>query len=482
MARRKSYRGVLFVFCLVWGTNENSATQAWAQSAPGQTSPAAATGTTGQGAAGTTGASGTKPADSGAVAKPSITAILVTAPSQTLTLSGSDLQDKLTVTLTDPQGNIYPATVVSRDAKRVVVSATPGLSGQWKVSASNPGGPTSDASLFVAGGLPALDKNSPAFLAFAFTAGAATLMLFGLLVFVIYDVRKVQTDRQWSFGDALSEESRYQPPEIREKKDVITFASTSRLIALIGMMGILAIVVGIGYSVMWNLYIYGTVPDLSQVRSFLYGAACLFAPYLANRLSGMRRPGAKADGGEAAVRTEISGVVPPSFVASAAEQALQVTGSGFQRGLSLTFTDPAGGPPQVVSGDAITAVTPTLAGSSVVLNTPGTWKVAVTNPAEEPSGDFVFTVMGAPTVKAISPAQPKHKAEAQRVEITGSGFMSGLTVEFTSPGRTTVAGSVASVNATHVLVDVQLAEKGDWKVVASNRGNRASAAFEFNVG
>jgi hypothetical protein len=90
---------------------------------------------------------------------------------------------------------------------------------------------------------------------------------------------------KWSLAEALSEESSVQPPATTQKGEVKTLASTSRLIALFGLMGILTIVLGVGYTIIWNLLLYQKPPDnLSEIRSFLLGASCLFAPYLANQL------------------------------------------------------------------------------------------------------------------------------------------------------------------------------------------------------
>jgi len=106
-------------------------------------------------------------------------------------------------------------------------------------------------------------------------------LITGLLLLMFLSVAISLTVGKWSLAEALSEESSVQPlPD-----EVKTLPSTSRFIALIGLLGILTIVLGVGYSVIWNLFLYGKPPDgLSDVRSFLLGAACLFAPYLANQL------------------------------------------------------------------------------------------------------------------------------------------------------------------------------------------------------
>jgi hypothetical protein len=418
------------------------------------------------------------------VPKPTITGITpaapLIAPNQPLTLTGADFQDKLTVTFTDSQENSYPANVLSVDSGHLVVTATLGLAGKWTVSAKNPGGPASDPFEFQVANSPAISRNSPAIWAFFLTAIIVTVLLGRLLRFMLKEVLKVQTSGQWSLGDALSEESAYQPAEIKQKSDVIIFGSTSRLIALIGLMGILSIVVGIGYSIMWSLYIYGTVPDLSQVRSFLYGSACLFAPYLANQLSGIFTPSAKKAPADNTPPTGITGIVPDAPAAAPGASSVRLTGSGFQAGLSLTFTDPQGGA-HTVAGADITEVAPTLVSANVTLDTPGSWKVAVANPAAAPSGVFRFSVFGPPTITGADPAQLTHDPAARPLTFSGTGFMSGLSVQLTPPGGAAVAVTVTKVSSTSVAVNAILASDGDWQAVVVNPRNHASAAFTFHV-
>ncbi len=156
------------------------------------------------------------------------------------------------------------------------------------------------------------------------------LVLLFLVIVVSLLVSMIQG--KWSLGDALSEESGYQQKEIQKKDDVKMVASSSRLIALLGLLGILTIVLGVGYSIIWNLFVCGNVPDLAGVRSFLLGAATLFAPYLANQLREIfspsipsgGQPQATGGGGGAAAPspavpspTTPPAAVPPTVVAPA---------------------------------------------------------------------------------------------------------------------------------------------------------------------
>lgn len=117
--------------------------------------------------------------------------------------------------------------------------------------------------------------------AYWWTFRVMTRLLIVLVVVLILTLSIFSFAGKWSLADALSEESSVQP----NPGQVKMVASTSRLIALVGLMGILAIVLGVGYSTVWNLFIGGAANlHLDEIRKFLFGAATLFAPYLANQL------------------------------------------------------------------------------------------------------------------------------------------------------------------------------------------------------
>ena len=86
---------------------------------------------------------------------------------------------------------------------------------------------------------------------------------------------------KWSLREALSEK-----PSVRSREAAAPpLPSTSRFIALIGLLGILTILLGVVYAIIWNLLLYHKPPDsLSEINSFMLGAASLFAPYIANQL------------------------------------------------------------------------------------------------------------------------------------------------------------------------------------------------------
>jgi hypothetical protein len=400
-------------------------------------------------------------------------------PTQPLILTGSNFQDKVVVKFTDFQGNSTDAKVASAAPDRLVLTASFDAPGGWKVTAANPGGAESPPLEFQVANVPLPDYSWRVGV-FIGAAGVVTILLGTLFLLMFCNLKTAQENKQWSFGDALSEESVYQPKEIRQKSDIIMFASSSRLIALLGLLGILTIVVGIGYSIMWNLFLFGSVPDLSQVRSFLYGAACLFAPYLANQLSGLFTPAAKSTPTDIPASTKITGIGPASPDAAAGVQPVQITGEGFQAGLTLTLVDPQGSTINVAN-PAITDVHPTVINVNLTLSTPGAWKIAVLNPLAQPSSAFSFTVAGAPTITGTDPAQLSRNPAEQLWTFLGTGFMSGLTVVLTNPqgGGTTV--TTISVTATAVKVKAILPTPGQWQAVITNPKNRASLTYPLNI-
>lgn len=429
--------------------------------------------------------------DKSATAPPKLEAIVPAAPpiapNEPLVIIGSGFRDKVAVTLTDPQGNRYevPGTdVVSVTPERVVVVVTLGIGGQWKARMTNPGGtfPSNELTFAVANS-PLVNAKSPPFWMFVAAAFVITSVLVGLLIVFLVKLGAEGTSGHWSLAGALSEESAFQPNEITKKEDVIMVPSASRLIALLGLLGILTLVLGVGYAIMWNLFIYGTIPDLGRAQALLFGAATLFIPYLASKLGEIFAPEARgappapppADSSGA----RISGAAPAVPRVAMTAQSLLVTGDGFQRGLTLTLTDPQG-VAHALSGTNITATEPTLVVTNAVLNTPGAWRMTVTNPRTEPSTAWSFTVLGAPTVTGIEPTALARNVTAQQFVLVGSGFMLAPTVNLMGP-RAPLSADIVSVTPTQVTVKAALTDAGQWRVVVTNPPNDPSAEFAFVV-
>ncbi len=91
--------------------------------------------------------------------------------------------------------------------------------------------------------------------------------------------------RDWQLGDAVSEEAGNQPDPLPLGTKPIMVASSSRLIALLGLLNILGVFLGFGYYFLYSAFA-GTVhlEDMKSVIYYLFSGAVMFAPYLANQL------------------------------------------------------------------------------------------------------------------------------------------------------------------------------------------------------
>jgi GH24 family phage-related lysozyme (muramidase) len=103
---------------------------------------------------------------------------------------------------------------------------------------------------------------------------------------------RIPLDENWtqSLGDRKSELGAEAPKGAVVALTVME-ASSSRLIALAGMVAILFIYVGFG---IFSLYTYGLTCQMPAsavaVTTFLYSGLTLFAPYVANKVSGLLQP------------------------------------------------------------------------------------------------------------------------------------------------------------------------------------------------
>lgn len=107
-----------------------------------------------------------------------------------------------------------------------------------------------------------------------------TLLVFSLAIAITAGLMWPKT---FSLSDALSAPSPVQP-KIDKPADVLLLGSTSRLIAFIGLLGILCLALGVGYSVVYDIVVRDESPQLTQVCWFLGAMASLFAPYLASQV------------------------------------------------------------------------------------------------------------------------------------------------------------------------------------------------------
>ncbi len=123
-----------------------------------------------------------------------------------------------------------------------------------------------------------------------------TLILIGLVV-ALGAIRRALAvpGSTWSLPDALSEEVTLPlldiggSPVLQGTSVVTTprlVASTSRLIALMGMLAILALFIGFGVFVLRDFATTGCMPSsTSEIVQFLLAGLTLFAPYAVNKVA-----------------------------------------------------------------------------------------------------------------------------------------------------------------------------------------------------
>lgn len=106
---------------------------------------------------------------------------------------------------------------------------------------------------------------------------------FGSVVIGLGRSRGDDRARPWRLSDALSEEVTFVNASGTSETQLV--ASSSRLIAMLGVIAILSFFVSISLIVLYAFAAGGVVPDVvDTVMKFLVGAAGLFVPYFANQL------------------------------------------------------------------------------------------------------------------------------------------------------------------------------------------------------
>ncbi len=94
-----------------------------------------------------------------------------------------------------------------------------------------------------------------------------------ILVGIVLVGVRLRSDKDWTFAVAMSE---------ADGKP-----SVSRLIAFLGLLIIVSLILGVGYSSLWVFLQAGQAPRLGGMSTFLLACAGLFTPYFANQISHM---------------------------------------------------------------------------------------------------------------------------------------------------------------------------------------------------
>lgn len=145
-------------------------------------------------------------------------------------------------------------------------------------------------------------KPEPAWIAprpwFVYTVVGIVLIgsLYALLM-----IRASLANSKWSISDALSEETAVtaiktengvETPMLDANQQPVTItemrASTSRLVALLGMIVIVMMFLGFGTFALFEFAVTGNMPQsIDNVVNYLLAGLTLFAPYVANKFASM---------------------------------------------------------------------------------------------------------------------------------------------------------------------------------------------------
>lgn len=131
-----------------------------------------------------------------------------------------------------------------------------------------------------------------------FTYSVIGIVVVGAIVSMLLVRAALTATKTWSLSDALSEETEVSSivdgkPQINTATNepitvVLMMASTSRLIAFMGMLVLILMFVGFGSFALYGFAVSGTLPaSMDQVGKFLLAGMTLFAPYAVNKFASM---------------------------------------------------------------------------------------------------------------------------------------------------------------------------------------------------
>jgi hypothetical protein len=120
------------------------------------------------------------------------------------------------------------------------------------------------------------------------------IVLVATIIALVKFAQRLSSSTNWSLADALSEETDLTVSDANNMpytvNGVVTElrASSSRVIAFVGMIAILLMFVGFGAFILWGFAITGELPPgASSVVQYLLGGMTLFAPYIVNKFASM---------------------------------------------------------------------------------------------------------------------------------------------------------------------------------------------------
>jgi hypothetical protein len=174
----------------------------------------------------------------------------------------------------------------------------------------------------------------------------------------------------------------------------------------------------------------------------------------------------------------LSSVSPTSYTANNTNQTMEVLGSNFVSGDTLTYVDPQG---QVYANETAAYVSSTELESSFNNgDDPGTWTVKV-NSASSSSSTVSFTVAAAapvPSLSSVSPTSYTANNTNQTMEVLGSNFVSGDTLTYVDPqGQVYADETAAYVSSTELESSFNNGDDpGTWTVKVNSASSSSSTA------
>lgn len=151
---------------------------------------------------------------------------------------------------------------------------------------------SSVAAASAASGVPSSSPIVPApdwltYVAVAFSMAFAILGIASALAILVH-YNEFKTDDlgktyKWRLALALSEEVEISDASDPAKKRTMFVASSSRLVAFVALIVLVALLVGVTPLIIWSYAKSGTMPQLDELSKFLIACAGLFLPYIANQ-------------------------------------------------------------------------------------------------------------------------------------------------------------------------------------------------------
>ncbi len=182
-----------------------------------------------------------------------------------------------------------------------------------------------------------------------------------------------------------------------------------------------------------------------------------------------------------AAAVTISSLSPNPMTASTSNQTLTITGSGFQSGASVHVSYPGYTGTLAVTSLSTTQIQATINTGAAAQK----WTVQVVNPGGAASNTATLTVTAAaatPAISSLSPNPMTGSTAAQTLTITGSGFVSGDTVQATYSGGSVQTLTPSSLTASQIQVSIVTGTTARaWSITVVNASGTPSNTATLNV-